>query len=169
MPLTEGDSIPDITLRTLGPQGLEEIATGELFAGKRVVLFAVPGAFTAACSETHMPGFVVKADELYARGVDLIACLAVNDAFVLKAWQKDQNAGQILMLADGNGDFTRAIGLENDRRAAGMGIRSLRYALIAENGVVRYLGVDTERGVVERSSVDAVLEALAAGPQATEE
>jgi glutaredoxin/glutathione-dependent peroxiredoxin len=160
MPLTVGDKLPDILLKTHGADGLEDIATGELFADKRVVLFAVPGAFTAACSETHLPGFVVKADQLFARGVDLLACLAVNDAFVMRAWQQSQNAHSILMLADGHGDFTRAIGMENDRRPAGMGIRSLRYALIAEDGVVRYLGVDTERGVVDRSSVDAVLARL---------
>lgn len=160
MPLTTGDTLPDVSLKTHGAQGLEEIATGALFASKRVVLFAVPGAFTQACSETHLPGFVVKADELFARGVDTVACLAVNDAFVMRAWQKSQNAEAILMLADGHGDFTRAVGMENDRRAAGMGIRSLRYALIAEDGVVRYLGVDTERGVVDQSSVDAILAQL---------
>ena len=157
MPLSVGDTIPNVTLKTNGPEGPEDIATGELFAGKRVVLFAVPGAFTPGCSNTHMPGFVVKADEVLARGVDILACLSVNDAFVMGAWQKDQNAQAIVMLADGNADFTRAVGLENDRRAAGMGIRSLRYALIADDGVVQYIGVDTERGVVDKSSVDAVL------------
>ncbi|MCE9683672.1 peroxiredoxin [Halomonas alkalisoli] len=157
MPLSVGDTIPNVTLKTNGPDGPEDIATGELFAGKRVVLFAVPGAFTPGCSNTHMPGFVVKADEVLARGVDTLACLSVNDAFVMGAWQKDQNAQAILMLADGNADFTRAAGLENDRRSAGMGLRSLRYALIADDGVVQYIGVDTERGVVDKSSVDAVL------------
>jgi glutaredoxin/glutathione-dependent peroxiredoxin len=157
MPLSVGDTIPNVTLKTNGPDGPEDIATGELFAGKRIVLFAVPGAFTPGCSNTHMPGFVVKADEVLARGVDTLACLSVNDAFVMGAWQKDQNAQAILMLADGNADFTRAAGLENDRSAAGMGLRSLRYALIADDGVVQYIGVDTERGVVDKSSVDAVL------------
>ncbi len=157
MPLSIGDTLPDVILKTNGPEGPEDIATSELFAGKRVVLFAVPGAFTPGCSNTHMPGFVVKADEVLARGVDTLACLSVNDAFVMAAWQKDQNAQAIVMLADGNADFTRATGLENDRSAAGMGIRSLRYALIADDGVVKYLGIDTERGVVDNSSVDAVL------------
>ncbi|EWH02253.1 peroxiredoxin [Halomonas sp. BC04] len=157
MPLSIGDTIPDVILKTNGPEGPENISTAELFSGKRVVLFAVPGAFTPGCSNTHMPGFVVKADDVLARGVDTLACLSVNDAFVMDAWQKDQNAQAILMLADGNADFTRATGLENDRRAAGMGLRSLRYALIADDGVVKYIGVDTERGVVDKSSVDAVL------------
>ncbi|EWH01375.1 peroxiredoxin [Halomonas sp. BC04] len=157
MPLSVGDTLPNVILKTNGPDGPEDIATGELFGGKRVVLFAVPGAFTPGCSNTHMPGFVVKADEVLASGVDTLACLSVNDAFVMAAWQKDQNAQAILMLADGNADFTRAIGLENDRRAAGMGLRSLRYALIADDGKVTYIGVDTERGVVDKSSVDAVL------------
>ncbi|RDB42846.1 peroxiredoxin [Halomonas sp. DQ26W] len=160
MTLSIGDTIPDVTLKTNGPNGPEDISTGELFANKRVVLFAVPGAFTPGCSNTHMPGFVVKADKVLARGVDTLACLSVNDAFVMGAWQKDQNAQAILMLADGNADFTRAIGLENDRSAAGMGVRSLRYALIADDGVVQYIGVDTERGVVDESSVDAVLAKL---------
>ncbi|MCG6659319.1 peroxiredoxin [Halomonas campisalis] len=157
MPLSVGDTLPDVSLKSHGADGIAEVTTGELFAGKRVVLFAVPGAFTPSCSETHLPGFVVKADVLLARGVDVLACLSVNDAFVMRAWQQSQNAQSILMLADGNADFTRAIGMENDRHAAGMGMRSLRYALVAEDGVVRFLGVDTERGVVDQSSVDAVL------------
>ncbi|PMR72519.1 peroxiredoxin [Billgrantia endophytica] len=157
MPLSVGDKIPDIALKTNGPDGPNDIDTGKLFAGKRVVLFAVPGAFTPGCSNTHMPGFVVKADEILAKGVDVLACLSVNDAFVMDAWQKNQNAHDMLMLADGNADFTRATGLENDRTASGMGVRSHRYALIADDGVVQYIGVDTERGVVDSSSADAVL------------
>ncbi len=127
MTIAIGDRIPDITLKTNGEQGPEDIATGELFAGKRVVLFAVPGAFTPGCSNTHMPGFVVNADKLLDK-VDVVACMAVNDAFVMDAWQKDQNAERITMLADGNAEFARALGLEMDASAGGMGTRSKRFA-----------------------------------------
>jgi len=160
MTLSIGDKIPDITIKTNGPRGPQDLSTGDFFAGKRVVLFAVPGAFTPGCSNTHMPGFVVRADEILAKGVDDLACLAVNDAFVMDAWQKDQNAEAITMLADGNADFTKAIGMDMDATAGGMGIRSLRYALIAFDGVVEYVGVDTERGVVDKSSAATVLDYL---------
>ncbi|MDR5858052.1 peroxiredoxin [Halomonas eurihalina] len=157
MTIAIGDRIPDITLKTNGEQGPEDISTGELFAGKRVVLFAVPGAFTPGCSNTHMPGFVVNADKLLDK-VDVVACMAVNDAFVMDAWQKDQNAEHITMLADGNAEFARALGLEMDASAGGMGTRSKRFALIANNGVVEYLGVDTKG--VEQSSAETVLAQL---------
>jgi len=160
MTLSIGDKIPDITIKTNGPRGPQDLSTGDFFAGKRVVLFAVPGAFTPGCSNTHMPGFVVRADEILAKGVDDLACLAVNDAFVMDAWQKDQNAEAITMLADGNADFTKAIGMDMDATGGGMGIRSLRYALIAFDGVVEYVGVDTERGVVDKSSAATVLDYL---------
>ncbi|MBZ9537524.1 peroxiredoxin [Modicisalibacter tunisiensis] len=155
MAISIGDKLPDITLKTNGANGPEDLSTGDLFAGKRVVLFAVPGAFTPGCSNTHMPGFVIKADEILARGVDTIACMAVNDAFVLDAWQKDQNAEKITMLADGNAEFTRALGLELDASGGGMGIRSKRFALIADDGVVTYLGVDSKG--VDQSSAETVL------------
>jgi len=158
MALSIGDKLPDITLKTNGANGPEDLSTGELFAGKRVVLFAVPGAFTPGCSNTHMPGFVIKADDIFARGVDTIACLAVNDAFVMDAWQKDQNAERITMLADGNAEFTRAVGLELDATGGGMGIRSKRFALIADDGVVEYLGVDTKG--VDQSSAETILSKL---------
>ncbi|SHF20373.1 peroxiredoxin [Modicisalibacter ilicicola DSM 19980] len=158
MTLSVGDKIPDVTLKTNGADGPEDISTGELFAGKRVVLFAVPGAFTPGCSNTHMPGFVIKADDIYAKGVDTIACMAVNDAFVMNAWQKDQNAQQITMLADGNAEFTKALGLELDASGGGMGTRSKRFALIADDGVVEYLGVDAKG--VQESSAETVLEKL---------
>ena len=106
MSISVGDKIPDITLKTNGAKGPEDLSTGDFFAGRRVVLFAVPGAFTPGCSNTHMPGFVVNADKLFDKGVDAIACMAVNDAFVLDAWQKDQNAQAMTMLADGNAEFT---------------------------------------------------------------
>ncbi len=156
MPISTGDRIPDVTIKTNGPDGPEDIATGELFAGKRVVLFGVPGAFTPGCSNTHMPGFVAQADKVLEKA-DTLACMAVNDAFVMRAWQKDQNAQAILMLADGNAEFTRALGMEKDASGACMGVRRLRFALVAEDGVVTYVGIDTERGVVDKSSVDTVL------------
>ncbi|MGR2740939.1 peroxiredoxin [Billgrantia sp. Q4P2] len=159
MPISVGDKIPDVTLKTNGPDGPEDVSTGELFAGKRVVLFGVPGAFTPGCSNTHMPGFVIKTDKVLEKA-DTLACMAVNDAFVMRAWQKDQNAEAILMLADGNAELTRALGMEKDSSAACMGIRCLRFALIAEDGVVSYVGIDTERGVVDKSSVDTVLAQL---------
>jgi peroxiredoxin len=159
MPISVGDKIPDVTIKTNGPDGPEDISTAELFTGKRVVLFGVPGAFTPGCSNTHMPGFVIKADEVLEK-VDTLACVAVNDAFVMHAWQQDQNAQAILMLADGNAEFTRALGMEKDASGAGMGVRSQRFALIAEDGVVTYAGIDTERGVVDKSSVDTVLAQL---------
>ncbi|MDN3525919.1 peroxiredoxin [Halomonas sabkhae] len=154
MTIAIGDRIPDITLKTNGDQGPEDIATGELFAGKRVVLFAVPGAFTPGCSNTHMPGFVVNADKLLDK-VDVVACMAVNDAFVMDAWQKDQNAQQFTMLADGNAEFARALGLDMDASGGGMGTRSKRFALIANDGVVEYLGVDAKG--VDQSSAETVL------------
>ncbi|WP_048306919.1 peroxiredoxin [Halomonas sp. PR-M31] len=158
MTISVGDKIPDVTLKTNGANGPEDISTGELLAGKRVVLFAVPGAFTPGCSNTHMPGFVIKADDILAKGIDTIVCMAVNDAFVLDAWQKDQNAQQIKMLADGNAEFTQALGLELDATGGGMGIRSKRFALIANDGVVEYLGVDSKG--VQESSAETVLEQL---------
>lgn len=158
MAISVGDKIPNLTLKTNGAKGPEDISTQEVFAGKKVVLFAVPGAFTPGCSNTHMPGFVVKADDILAKGVDQIVCMAVNDAFVMDAWQQNQNAEKILMLADGNAEFTRALGLELDASGFGMGARSKRFALIAEDGVVRYLGVD-DSGVQE-SSAETVLQQL---------
>ncbi|MDC8802311.1 peroxiredoxin [Halomonas pacifica] len=158
MSLAIGDTLPNLTLKTNGAQGPEDIDTDALFAGKKVVLFAVPGAFTPGCSNTHMPGFVIKADEILAKGVDAIVCTSVNDAFVMDAWQKDQNAQAITMLADGSADFAEAIGLSKDLTAAGLGVRSQRYALIANDGVVEYLGVD-EKGV-DKSSAETILAQL---------
>lgn len=159
MPISTGDRIPNITIKTIGPDGPEDIATGELFGGKRVVLFGVPGAFTPGCSNTHMPGFVAKADQILEK-VDTLACMAVNDAFVMRAWQQDQNSQNILMLADGNAELARALGMEKDVSGACMGVRCERFALIAEDGVVSYVGVDTERGVIDKSSADTILAQL---------
>ncbi|MDW5377521.1 peroxiredoxin [Halomonas sp. HP20-15] len=155
MTIATGDKIPDVTLKTNGAEGPQDISTGELFAGKRVVLFAVPGAFTPGCSNTHMPGFVIKADEILAKGVDTIACMAVNDAFVMDAWQKNQNAQAFTMLADGNAEFARALGLDMDASGSGMGTRSKRFAMIVDDGVVEYLGVDAKG--VDQSSAETVL------------
>ncbi len=159
MTIKVGDRIPSVTLKKLGEKGPEDIRTDDIFAGRRVVLFAVPGAFTPGCSQTHMPGYVVNADRIKAKGVDTIACVAVNDAFVMGAWGKAQNAEEILMLADGNAEFTRALGLELDASGFGMGTRSQRYALIAENGVVRHLAVEPNTGV-SVSGAEKILEAL---------
>ena len=158
MTIATGDRFPDVTLKTNGPEGPQDLSTGEFLAGRKVALFAVPGAFTPGCSNTHMPGFVVNADKLLAKGVDAIACLAVNDAFVMGAWQRDQNAEAITMLADGNAELTRALGLEKDASAAGMGTRCQRFAMLIDDGVVTYLGID-EKGV-DQSSAETLLAQL---------
>ena len=135
------------------------MTVGDLFGGKKVVLFAVPGAFTPTCSNAHLPGYVVKADELKAKGVDNIVCLSVNDAFVMDAWGKDKNAEQLLMVADGNGDFTKALGLEMDGSGFGLGTRSQRYAMIVDDGKVTKLAVE-EPGKLEVSAAEAILDSL---------
>ena len=155
MTIKVGDKLPSVELRTPGEKGPQPLSTEELFSGRRVALFAVPGAFTPGCSQTHMPGFVVNADRIFEKGIDQIACLATNDAFVMNAWQKDQNAEHILMLSDGNGEFIRQLGLELDATAMGMGIRSQRFALIANDGVVEWLGVDAKG--VDQSSAETLL------------
>lgn len=157
MTIAVGDKIPDVTIKTNGEKGPQDISTGEFFKGRKVVLFAVPGAFTPGCSNTHMPGFVVNADQILAK-VDAIGCMAVNDAFVMGAWQESQNAEKVTMLADGNAEFAKALGLELDATGGGMGIRSKRFALIANDGVVEYLGVDTKG--VDQSSAETVLKQL---------
>jgi len=159
MTISVGEKIPAATLQTMGENGPAPITTNELFAGKKVVLFAVPGAFTPGCSMTHLPGFVVNADKIKAAGVDTIACLSVNDAFVMDAWGKAQNADELLMLADGNGDFTTALGLELDGTGFGMGLRSQRYAMIVDDGTVTLLNVESGPGI-EVSSAETILEAL---------
>lgn len=158
MTIAIGDTIPGIVVKTNGPEGPRDLSTDELFAGKRVVLFGVPGPFTPGCSNTHMPGFVTRADDILAKGVDTIACMSVADAFVMGAWQRDQNAEQITMVADGNAELTRALGLEMDASKAGMGIRCQRFALIADDAVVSYIGIDPKG--VDRSSAETLLENL---------
>ena len=157
MTIAVGDTLPALTIKTNGAKGPEDLNTSDFFKGRKVVLFAVPGAFTPGCSNTHMPGFVINADAILEKA-DAIACMAVNDAFVMDAWQKDQNAEHITMLADGNGEFAKALGLELDATGGGMGIRSKRFALIANDGVVEYIGVD-EKGV-DKSSAETVLDQL---------
>ena len=155
-----GDSIPSFKLMLATADGPREVSTDEIFTGKKVVLFAVPGAFTPTCSAKHLPGFVQNADALTAKGVDHIVCVAVNDAFVLAAWAKDQAVDdKVLMLADGSGLFTRALGLELDLVARGLGVRSQRYALVAQNGVVTHLAIEAPGGF-EVSRAEAILAAL---------
>ena len=140
--------------------GAQDVTTDELFAGKKVVLFAVPGAFTPTCSAQHLPGFVQKAGELQAKGVDSILCLSVNDAFVMEAWAKDRNVGDaVTLVADGSGDFTRAVGLELDATGFGMGVRSQRYALVAEDGVIKHLAVEAPMKF-DVSSAESILGSL---------
>jgi len=160
MSIQVGNKIPDITLKRLGADGMEEVSTGELFAGKKVVMFAVPGAFTPTSSAQHLPGFITHADDLPAKGVEAVACLSVNDPFVMQAWEKDQNASDVVeMLPDGNAEFTKALGLEMDGTPFGLGARSKRFALIADDGVITDLLVE-EGGGLDVSSVENVLSKL---------
>ncbi len=155
-----GDKIPQLKLMSATAEGPREVDTGELFAHGKVVLFATPGAFTPTCSAKHLPGFVDHLAELKAKGVDKVICLAVNDAFVMGAWAKDQKVGDgIVMLADGSAAFTKALGLELDLVARGLGVRSQRFALITVDGVVTHLAVE-EAGGFDVSRAEAVLEAL---------
>ena len=160
MTIKAGAKIPAASLKTMSAEGMQTITTDELFKGKKVVLFALPGAFTPTCSAKHLPSFVQLADKIRAKGVDTIACLSVNDAFVMDAWGKNQKVGdKVTMLADGNGDFTKAVGLTMDGTGYGMGVRSQRYAMVVENGVVKTLNVEAP-GAYEVSSAEAILKAL---------
>ena len=160
MTIKVGDKIPSATLTTFGADGPKPVSTDELFAGKTVGLFAVPGAFTPTCSARHLPSFKQHAAELKAKGVDVIACVSVNDVFVMKAWGENQGVGDnILMLADGNGDFTRAVDLTMDGSRFGMGPRSQRYSLIAKDGVVSELNVE-QGGEYRVSSAEHMLAQL---------
>jgi glutaredoxin/glutathione-dependent peroxiredoxin len=160
MTIKVGDTIPSMKLMVATPDGPKETSTDDIFKGKKVVLFAVPGAFTPTCSAKHLPGFVQNAAALKAKGVDTIACIAVNDAFVMGAWAKDQGiTDQVVMLADGAAQFAKAIGLELDLNGRGMGWRSQRYALVAQDGKVTHLGVE-QPGGFEVSKAEAILEAV---------
>ena len=160
MAIQVGDKIPSVKLKAIGADGQQDATTDELFAGKKAVLFAVPGAFTPLCSAQHLPGFIEKAAEIKAKGVDAVYCLSVNDGFVMEAWAKDRGASDaVTLVADGSGDFTRAVGLELDGSNFGMGTRSQRYAAVVEDGVVTHLAVEAPMKF-EVSSADAILEAL---------
>ena len=157
MTIKVGDTIPSMKLMTPTADGPKEISTDEIFKGKKVVLFAVPGAFTPTCSAKHLPGFVQNVDAIKAKGVDTVACIAVNDAFVMAAWGKEQGTdGKLTMLADGSAAFTKAIGLELDLVGRGMGTRSQRYALIAQDGKVTHLAVE-QPGGFEVSKAESIL------------
>lgn len=160
MAIKIGDSLPKATFMTMTAEGPAPVTTDQLFGAKRVALFAVPGAFTPTCSAKHLPGFKEHAADLKAKGVDTIACVSVNDMFVMKAWAKDQGiTDEVLMLADGNGDFTKALGLEMDGSKFGMGLRSQRYSFVAKDGVIEKLNVE-EGGDFKVSSADYMLAQL---------
>jgi len=160
MAIAVGDSVPDVQLRTMTSEGPKPASSSEVLGKGKVVLFAVPGAFTPTCSDHHLPGFVARADQIRAKGVDTIVCLSVNDPFVMGAWGRDQQVGdRVLMVADGNGEFTRAVGLELDGSGFGLGTRSQRYAAILEDGVVKSLFVEQKPGL-DVSSAESVLAAL---------
>jgi peroxiredoxin len=156
MSISKGDKIPAATFTHMTADGPKPVSSEELFANKKVVLFALPGAFTPTCSQAHLPGFVANADKIKAKGVNDIVCLATNDAFVMDAWGKAQNAQEIHMVADGSAAFTRAIGLELDLTERGMGVRSQRYAMIVDNGKVTDIAVEAA-GKFEVSSAEAIL------------
>lgn len=159
MTIKEGDKLPEATLHMMQEGRPAAVTTADLFGGKKVVLFAVPGAFTPTCSQAHLPGYVVNADTIKAKGVDSIVCLSVNDAFVMDAWGQNANAEELSMVGDGNGDFTKALGLEMDGSGFGLGTRSQRYAMIVEDGTVTKLAIEAP-GQLDVSAAEAVLQAL---------
>ena len=159
MTISVGDKLPDVKLVKATDAGPEAVQSSDYFAGKRVALFAVPGAYTPTCSAKHLPGFVEKTSDLQSKGIDEIACTSVNDAFVLNAWSKDNNASDIAMLADGNADFAKAIGLDADFQGFGMGHRSQRYSMIVNDGVVEQLNIEAP-GDFSVSSAEYLLEHL---------
>ena len=159
MSIQVGDAMPVGQFAHMTADGPAGITTDQLFGGKKVVLFSVPGAFTPTCSQAHLPSFVVKLDELKAKGVDTVACMAVNDVFVMGAWGQQQNAEHILMLADGSGEYARALGLELDLTDKGLGVRGDRFALVVENGKVTHLARE-QPGQYEVSSAEAILQVL---------
>lgn len=160
MTIATGDSMPDGNFGCTTEDGRSSISTDEIFAGKKVVLVSVPGAFTPTCSMNHLPGYVDLADELFAKGVDSIACMAVNDVFVMSAWGKDRKVGnKVLMLADGNGDYTRALGLELDARSFGMGMRGQRFAIVVDDGVATHVAVEAP-AQFEVSKAETILAVL---------
>ena len=159
MAVQVGDSIPDVTLKIMGENGPEDISTADVFSGKKVVMFAVPGAFTPTCSNAHLPGFVANADKIKEKGVDTIVCISVNDAFVMDAWGKAGNAEEIMMVGDGNCELANALGVTMDGSGFGLGTRWMRYSLVAEDGKITTLNLE-QGGAYEVSSADAILEVL---------
>ena len=160
MTIKVGEKLPSISLKYMNKDGMQTATTDDLFKGKKAVLFGLPGAFTPTCSAKHLPGFVTHAEELKKKGVEVIACLSVNDAFVMDAWGKAQNAGEkVLMLADGNADFAKATGLTMDGTGYGMGLRTSRWAMVLDDGKVKTLNVEAP-GAFEVSSAEAVMKAL---------
>jgi peroxiredoxin len=160
MTIKVGDKLPAATLRTIVDGAVTEVTTEDLFKGKTVALFAVPAAYTRTCSTKHLPGYVVNADALKAKGVDTIVCMAVNDAFVMDAWGMDRNVGAtVMMLGDGNADLTRALGLDKDSTANGMGIRSQRFSMVVEDGILKSLDIDPP-GQFGATSAEAMLDRL---------
>ncbi len=159
MAIQEGDKLPAATMFMMQDGKPGPVTTSELFDGKKTVVFALPGAYTPTCSQAHLPGYVVNADAIKAKGVDSIVCISVNDAFVMDSWGADKNAEEILMVGDGNGEFTAAIGLEMDGSGFGLGTRSQRYAMIVDDGTVTKLAVE-DPGQFEVSKAESMLEAL---------
>ena len=160
MTIKVGDTIPEATLKCVGAEGIVNIEVGKHFSDKKIVLFSVPGAFTPTCSAKHLPGFVEYSSDILDKGVDEIICVSVNDPFVMNAWEKDQNSkGKVTLLADGNGDFTEALGLSFDGSGFGLGKRGQRFVMIIDNGTVSHLAIE-ESGSFEVSSAESVLKAL---------
>jgi len=160
MAIKVGDKIPSVTIKTMSADGIKDVKTDDLFKGKKVVLFAVPGAFTPTCSAKHLPGFVEKAAQIKAKGIDSIVCIAVNDVFVMDAWGKNQQVGdKVVMAADGSADLAKAMGLEMDLTSRGLGVRSQRYSMLVDDGVVKKLNVENA-GAYEVSDADTMLKQL---------
>lgn len=161
MTIAEGDTLPDATFRLMGPDGIETLSTKDVFGGKKVVLIAVPGAFTPTCHLKHLPGFIQAADAFKGKGVDSVVCVAVNDPFVLLAWgQSTGAADKVRVISDGNAEFTKKIGMDFDGSGVGLGTRSKRYAMIVEDGVVKLLRTEEDPGQAEVSDAESVLAAL---------
>jgi peroxiredoxin len=157
-----GDKIPSVKLKHMTKDGIKDLTTDDLFKGKKVVIFGLPGAFTPTCSAKHLPGFVQQADQIRKKGIDSIVCLSVNDAFVMDAWGKNQSVGdKVMMIADGNADFAKAVGLEMDGTGYGMGTRIKRFSMLVDNGVVKQLNVE-KPGAFEVSNAETILKQIAA-------
>jgi len=156
-----GDTIPAATLKRLGESGIDDVATQDFFAGRKVVLFGVPGAFTPTCAKEHLPGYVQHAGDFKAKGVDEVVCMAVNDPFVMAHWAEQSGAGgKVTLLADGNGEFTKALGLEFDGSAVGLGTRCKRFSALVEDGTVKALNVEDNPGVVNVSGAESLIQSL---------